>query len=155
MDLIDSISLPILMIISAVQEMSAVEKIADKLSAEEKKLKETEIISGFLTAILFMVPIAGEVLRTIEGLADVSLVLSIAGTATDIGTGVADIVKNPNNAALDIINIVFDVGFLTGATKASKAAKIRRKMKEANIAKLGDKVSSGFKIVSKLTGMCS
>ena len=67
----------------------------------------------------------------------------------------ADIVKNPNNAALDIINIVFDVGFLTGATKASKAAKIRRKMKEANIAKLGDKVSSGFKIVSKLTGMCS
>ncbi|KAJ5926897.1 killer toxin alpha/beta [Penicillium verrucosum] len=155
MDLIDSISLPILMIVSAVQEMSAVEKIAEKLSAEEKKLKETEIIGGFLTAILFMVPIAGEVLGTIEGLADVGLVLSIAGTAADIGTGVADIVKNPNNAALDIMNIVFDAGFLAGATKASKAAKLRREMKEADIAKLGDKVSSGLKSVDKLTGKCS
>ncbi|KAJ5406158.1 Chitinase [Penicillium sp. CMV-2018d] len=143
------------MIMSAVQEISAVEKITDKLSAEEKKLKETEIIGGFLTTILFMIPIAEEVLGTIEGLANVSLVLSIAGTAADIGTGIADIMKNPNNAALDIMNIVFDVGFLTGATKASKAAKIRREMKEADIAKLGDKVSSGLKIVSKLTGKCS
>lgn len=83
------------MIVSTVQEMSAVEKVAEKLSAEEKKLKETEIIGGFLAAILFIVPIAGEVLGTIKGLADVGLMLSITGTAADIGTGVADIVKTP------------------------------------------------------------
>lgn len=155
MDLIDSISLPLLMIVSAVQEMSAVEKVAEKLSVEEKKLKETEIIGGFLAATLFMVPIAREVLGTIEGLADVGLVPSIAGTAADIGTGVADIVKTPNNAALDIMNIVFDAGLLAGATKVSRAAKLRREMKEADIAKLGDKVSSGLKSVDKLTGKCS
>ncbi|KAJ5602981.1 glycoside hydrolase family 18 protein [Penicillium hordei] len=90
-----------------------------------------------------MVPIVGEVLGTIEGLADVGLVLSIAGTAADIRTGVADIVKTPNNAALDIMNIV------------SRGAKLRREMEEAHIAKLGDKVSSGLRSVEKLAGKCS
>lgn len=53
------------------------------------------------------------------------------------------------------MNIVFDAGLLAGATKVSRAAKLRRQMKEADIAKLGDKVSSGLKSVDKLTGKCS
>lgn len=154
-DLVDSISVPILMIVSAIQEMATVEKIADKISAEEKKMKEEEIIGGFLAAILFMIPVAGEVLGTVEALADVAVVLSIAGTAADVGLSVADIVKNPNNAALDIMNIIFDAGALSQVSKISKAAKIRREMKEVDVTKLGTKVSDGLKTLEKVAGKCS
>jgi chitinase len=154
-DLVDSISVPILMIVSAIQEMGTVEKVADEISAEEKKLKREEIIGGFIAAILFLIPVAGEVLGTVEALADVAVVLSIAGTAADVGLSVADIVKNPNNAALDIMNIVFDAGALASVSKVSKAANIRREMKDADVAKLGTKVSDGLKTLEKIIGKCT
>ncbi|KAJ5081191.1 killer toxin alpha/beta [Penicillium angulare] len=153
-DVIDAISVPILMISSAVDQMSKVEKVAEQISAEEKKMKEEEIIGGFIAAILFLIPVAGEVLGTVEGLADMATVLSIAGTAADIGLGVEDIVKHPGNAALDIMNIVFDVGSLTSVSKASKAAKVRRDLTETQVTSLGTKVKSGLKSLEKVTGKC-
>ncbi|KAL4996287.1 hypothetical protein BDV10DRAFT_187234 [Aspergillus recurvatus] len=148
-DLIDAVSVPILMIVSAVEEMAKVESIASEVSAEEKKIKEQEIIGGFIAAILFLVPVAGEVLGAIDGLAETAAVLRIAGTAADIGLSVADIVKDPSNAALDIMNIIFDAGALSDATKVAKAASLRRTMKEADIVKLGEKVSGSLKSIEK------
>ncbi|KAJ5274037.1 killer toxin alpha/beta [Penicillium angulare] len=153
-DVIDAISVPILMISSAVEQMAKVESVAEKISAEEKKMKEEEIIGGFIAAILFLIPVAGEVLGSVEGLADMATVLSIAGTAADIGLGVEDIVKHPGNAALDIMNIVFDLGSLTSVSKASKAAKIRRDLTETEITNLGTKVKSGLNSLEKVTGKC-
>lgn len=63
-------------------------------------------------------------------------------------------VRDPSNAALDIMNIIFDVGALSDATKVAKAASLRREMKEADIVKLGDGVSEGLKSVEKVVGKC-
>lgn len=152
--IIDAVSVPILMIVSAVEEMVKVESIATEVSAEEKKMKEEEIIGGFVAAVLFLVPVAGEVLGAIDGLAETAAVLNIAGTAADVGLSVADIVRDPSNAALDIMNIIFDIGALFDATKVAKAASLRREMKEADIVKLGDGVSEGLKSVEKVVGKC-
>lgn len=104
---------------------------------------------------MFLIPVASEVLGTVEALADIAVVLSIASTAVDIGLSVADIIKNPNNAALDIMNIVFDAGALASVSKVSKAANIRREMKDADITKLGTKVSDGLKTLEKIIGKCT
>lgn len=153
-DIIDAISVPILMIVSAVKEMAQVETTAANITAQEKKAKEEEIIGGFIAAILFLIPVAGEVLGTVDGLADTVAVLNLAGVAADVGLSVADIVKDPSNAALDIMNIIFDAGALADVTKVAKAAGIRRTMKEADIAKLGTRVSDGLENVEKVVGKC-
>nr|WMS58911.1 chitinase POCH-4/2021 [Penicillium ochrochloron] len=153
-DIIDAVSVPILMIVSAVEEMAKVETIAANITAEEKKAKEEEIIGGFVAGILFLIPVAGEVLGPIDGLAEMAAVLRIAGTAGNAGMAVADIVQDPSNVALDIMNIVLVAGSLADDLKVAKAASVRRTMKETDIAKLGDRVTAGLQSVEKVVGKC-
>lgn len=85
--LVDSVSVPFLMIAQAVEEMSKVAKIANQIT----RAKE-EIITAFLGALLFMVPTAGEVLGSVAELVDVGAVLTMAGEAGNIAQGVAETV---------------------------------------------------------------
>lgn len=101
-----------------------------------------------------MVPIAGEVLGTVEELADVGAVLTLAGDAGNIAEGVSQIVKDPSNAPLAIMNLIFVPGALGDAAKIAKAAKTRRGMKDEDVAKLGDKVSGHLDSIKKVTGKC-
>ncbi|KAJ5156895.1 glycoside hydrolase family 18 protein [Penicillium canariense] len=154
MDIIDAVSMPVLIIVSAVEEMATVETIAANITAEEKKAKEEEIIGGFLAGILFLIPVAGEVLGPIDGLAEMATVLRIAGTAGNTGMAVADIVQDPSNVALDIMNIVLVAGSLADDLEVAKPASLRRTMKETDIAKFGDRVTTGLQSVEKVVGKC-
>lgn len=134
--------------------MATVETIAANITAEEKKAKQEEIIGGFIAGILFLIPVAGEVLGPIDGLAEMAAVLRIAGTAANVGMSVADIVQDPSNVALDIMNVIFIAGSLADELKVAKAASIRRSMKEEDVVKLGDRVSEGLQNVEKALGKC-
>lgn len=56
-DLIDALTLPVFMIVEATENMATVDTVADKIDAEKKKA----IILAVLGAILFFIPIVGEV----------------------------------------------------------------------------------------------
>lgn len=150
MDLIDSISMPILMVAQAVEEMSKVVDIADQIT----EAKEEMIIAAFIGALLFMIPVAGEILGTVAGFAEVGAVLVMAGEAANIAMGVAEVVKDPDNAPLAIMNLIFVPGALADAARIAKAARLRRDMRSEDITKLGGRVSSRLDSIKKVTGRC-
>lgn len=149
-ELVDSVSVPVLLIIDAVEDMSQVEEVAHKIDEEKKKA----LILGFLGAILFFVPIAGEVLGSVAELADVASILSIVSAAGDAALGVYQIVDDPSNPLLGIMSIIMAPLALGDLAQVSKAANIRRGMSDDDIVKLGGKIAGRIKIIRKVIGTC-
>ncbi|KAK4087609.1 hypothetical protein Purlil1_7940 [Purpureocillium lilacinum] len=150
-ELVDSISLPILMIVQAVESMSQVETVAGEI--EEAKRKT--IILAFLGAILLFVPIAGQVLGALTELADLAIILTILGAVGNAALDVYTIVDDPDNAPLAIFSLVLEPLALADLAKISKAAGIRRGMTDADVLKLGGTVSKRMGMIKKVTGTCS
>jgi chitinase len=150
MELVDSISMPVLMIAEAVDSMEQVESIADKIDEEKRKA----LILAFIGAILFFVPIAGEVLGSVAELADIASIISILGVAGNTALDVYTIVDDPQNAPLAIFSLILEPLALADLAKISKAANIRRGMSDDDIAKLGTKVSERMGTIKKITGTC-
>ena len=149
-ELIDSISLPILMMVEAVENMFQVAEIADKITEEQRKT----IILAFIGAILFFIPVAGEVLGTVTELTDLASIITILGAAGNAAFDVYTIVDDPQNAPLAIMGLIFAPAALADVATITKAANIRRGMEEADIDKLGTKLSSRMKSIKKVTGPC-
>ncbi|KAK8087733.1 killer toxin alpha/beta [Apiospora hydei] len=90
-DVVDAVALPILMIVQGVESMAMVVQTADKIEEEERKA----IILAFISAILFFVPIAGEVLGTVAELADIGAIISVMGAVGNAAFDVYTIVDDP------------------------------------------------------------
>ena len=149
-ELIDSISLPILMMVEAVENMFQVAEIADKITEEQRKA----IILAFIGAILFFVPVAGEILGTVTELADLASIITILGATGNAALDIYTIIDDPQNAPLAIMGLVFAPAALADVATITKAANIRRGMKDGDIAKLGTKLSGRMKSIKKVTGTC-
>jgi len=150
MELVDSVSIPVLMIVNAVDDMSQVDEVADKIDEEKKKA----LILAFIGAILFFVPIAGEVLGSVAELADIASILAIVSAAGDVAMGVYQVVDDPKNPLLGIMSIVLAPLALGDLLKIGKAANIRRGMSEDDVVKLGGKIASRMGTVKKVVGTC-
>lgn len=149
-ELVDSISVPVLMIVSGVESMMEVEEVADKI--EEAKRKA--LILAFLSAILFFVPIAGQVLGAVTSLTNVARILAVLGTAGEAALEIYTVVDDPKNAPLAIFSLVLAPLGLTDLAAVSKAATIRRTMKDADVAMLGKKVAGRLGIINKVMQTC-
>lgn len=149
-ELVDSISIPVLMIVNAVEDMSQVEEVADKIDEEKKKA----LILAFISAILFFVPIAGEVLGSVAELADIASILAIVSAAGDVAMGVYSIVDDPKNPLLGIMSIILAPLALTDLAKISQAAGLRRGMSDADVVKLGGKIGARMGTIKKIIGAC-
>ncbi|KAH8692178.1 glycoside hydrolase family 18 protein [Talaromyces proteolyticus] len=150
-DLIDSVSLPILMLAQATENMAQVVQVADKIEEEERKA----LILAFLSAIFLFLPIIGEVVGSVGALADVATVLSLLGVAGEVGTDIYGIFSDPQNAPLMIMDLILTPLSLGDVGNIAKASKIRRGMSDADIVKLGDKVGSRMKILDHIKGSCT
>jgi hypothetical protein len=149
-ELVDSISLPVLMIAEAVDSMAQVETAADKINEEKRKAQ----ILAFIGAILFFVPIAGEVLGSVAELADIASIIFILGVAGNTALDVYTIVDDPQNAPLAIFSLILEPLSLANLVTITKAANIRRGMSDDDIAKLGTKVTARMQTIKKVTGTC-
>ncbi|KAF2094641.1 killer toxin alpha/beta [Rhizodiscina lignyota] len=149
-ELVDSISLPVLMIAEAVNGMAQVDSVADKIDEEKRKA----LILAFLGAILFFVPVAGEVLGAVTELADIASIITILGAVGNAAMDVYTIVDDPSNAPLAIFSLILEHLALADLAKITRAANIRRGMTDADVAKLGDKVADSMGTIKKITGVC-
>ncbi|KAM0256174.1 hypothetical protein ACHAQJ_005153 [Trichoderma viride] len=149
-NLIDSISLPVLMVASATEKMALVETIADKIEEEKRKA----LILEFLTAIFLFIPIVGEVIGSVGELADVAAILSMLGAVGNAGLDVYTIVDDPHNAPLAIFDLILSPLALGDIAKVNKAANLRRGMRAEDVAKLGDSVKSRMDTIDKIKGKC-
>lgn len=150
LDLVDSISLPILMIAQAVDSMSQIETVADKIDEEKRKA----MILAFIGAILFFIPIAGEVLGSVAELADIASVIAILGEVGNAAMDVYTMVDDPKNSLLAIFGLVLAPLALGNIANISKAAGLRRAMSDDDIAKLGSKLATRMGTIKKVTGTC-
>ena len=149
-DAVDAVSMPVLMFVQAVYSMQQVEDTADKIDQEKRKA----IILAFIGAILFFIPIVGEVAGTVEGIGDLAAILSIVGDAGNAAMDIYTLVSDPQNAPLAIMGLIFAPAALADAGNLLKAANIRRGMEDAEIAKLGTKISDGMSTIRKINGKC-
>ncbi|KAF5972832.1 killer toxin alpha/beta [Fusarium bulbicola] len=150
MELIDSLSLPILMLASAAENMGTVVQIADKITDEERKA----FILAFLSAIFLIVPVIGEVVGSIAELTDIGTVMALLGAAGNSAVDIYTVVDDPKNAPLAIFDLILAPLAITDIATITKVANIRRGMKESDIAKLGDPVKRRTDIIDKVKGVC-
>lgn len=148
--LVDAVALPIMMIVQGVESMSLVVQTADKIEEQERKA----IILAFVSAILFFIPVAGEVLGTVAEVADIAAIISVLGAAGNAALDIYTIVDDPKNAPLAIVGLVMAPLALADVAAVAKAAQIRRGMSTQDIAKLGNRVAQRLDKVKAITGAC-
>ncbi|ORY57858.1 killer toxin alpha/beta [Pseudomassariella vexata] len=149
-DIIDAVSLPIFMVVEAVENMKQVQEIAHDIDEQKRKA----IIMAFLSALLFFVPIVGEVVGSIAAMAGVARIIALLGVAGEVAMGVYDIVDDKDNAPMAIFGIILAPLALLDVVKVGKAADWRRAMKTDDLAKLGKVVEGRMGTIKKVTGMC-
>ncbi|KAF3916167.1 hypothetical protein AA313_de0205036 [Arthrobotrys entomopaga] len=149
-ELIDAISLPILTLAAAVESMQKVEDVAKEIQEEKRK----EIIFSFVTSILLIVPLAGEIMGTIATLANIGSVVSLLGFAGAAAFDIYTIINDPQNDPMAILGLMLTPLALTDLAIISKAAGIRRGMKAEEIAQLGGTIATRMNIIQKVVGVC-
>lgn len=146
-ELLDAMTVPVLVIDSAVNAMKSIVATGEKLEIEEEKA----IITGFAMGIMFFLPVAGEVIGSVGLTAGLPTVLSTIGSLGGLGLDIYTIVDDPANAALGILGLVlfpFDLALI------AKAAGLSRGLKGRELTKLGTKVETGVVDMRKVTQVC-
>ncbi|KAL6230234.1 hypothetical protein BDW75DRAFT_234560 [Aspergillus navahoensis] len=150
-ELIDAVSMPVLMVSDAIENMQSIVEIAEEI--EEAKSKS--ILFAFLSAIFFFVPVVGEVMGAISSLANIGRIVSLLGAAGNVALDVYTILDDPENAPLAIFSLILTPLALMDVVKVGQAAKARRGMPAADVAKLGDRLSGRLNLISKLKDRCT
>ncbi|KAI1115627.1 killer toxin subunits alpha/beta [Nemania sp. NC0429] len=149
-DLVDALSIPVLMVRQAVESMEQVKEEAEKIIEAERKA----LISLFLGAVLFIVPAVGETLAA-AGLASLGRIIALLGEAGGVAQGIYDIVNDPSSAPLAIFDIVLGAAGIRDAAAIGKAAKYRNDFRP-NDGILGDVVKTDLDKISKvIKNVCS
>lgn len=149
-DLVDALSLPIMMIDDAVDNMQQIDDTVDKWEEDKRK----NILMAFLSAVFFLVPIVGQVVGTIGTLANIGRIIVMAGVAGNIALGIHDIVDDPANAPLAIFGIILEPFALFDIAKVSRAASARRSMTPDEVKALGSKPSLKTGLIHDIQGVC-
>ena len=128
-DIVDSGSLPPLMLQFAISSMNNVVETANELADQERK----PTMANFLMAFLMLVPVAGSVAGAL-GSTLLRTILNVAGELANIGVAIYEVVDDPNNALLDVF------GLLLGGVSLKPfngVAQARRSVKSREFEKLG------------------
>jgi hypothetical protein len=128
-DIVDSGSLPALMLQFAIANMNKVIETANVLIEKERK----EVILSFVTAFLMFIPIVGETVGAAGG-ALLRTIINIAGELGNVAAGIYEVVEDPKNALLNIF------GLLLGGVSLrpfKEIADLKRGMKTEDWDKLG------------------
>lgn len=150
-ELVDAVSLPVLMVVDAVENMQQVVETADKIDEEKRKA----LIMAFLGAIFFFIPIAGEVLGAVAELGDIAAIVTALGVAGNTALDIYTIVDDPHNAPLAILSLIMEPLALASVAKVSQAANIRRGMSEDQLGKLSKTMANRMHTIQKVTGSCA
>jgi hypothetical protein len=149
-DVIAAISVPILMVAEAIDQMETVVETADEIDEAQRK----SIILAFLGAILFFIPVVGEVLGSVAGLATLARIVAVIATAGDVAMDIYTIVDDPGNAPLAIFGLVLAPLGLLDVAAVAKAAGITRGLGPDTLGKLGKNVGPKMDVINKCDGVC-
>ncbi|KAK2746097.1 hypothetical protein FQN57_003437 [Myotisia sp. PD_48] len=147
-ELVEAVSLPILMVDEAIELMKKVYEIGEEI--EEAKRKE--FIMWFITAILFILPLAGQALAAVGRLAAIGRGLAMLGEAGGVAFEVWSVVDDPSSAPMVVFGLVFGALGVRDAAKIGQASKAMRSMSSGDIAKLGGKIPGRLNTIRNIIG---
>lgn len=149
-DLVDAVSLPVLMVSDAIESMESIVDIAEEI----EEAKEKAILMAFLSAIFLFVPIVGEVIGSISSLATIGRIVALMGNVGNAALDIYTIVDDKDNAPLAIFNLILAPLALVDIAAVAKAANYRRGMSADDISKLGEKLGTRMTTISRIKDRC-
>lgn len=139
LDIIDAISVPVLMAEEAVKAMEEAFELGKELQEKEKK----NLILLLIQAVLFVIPFVGVAISGIAGMANIARVLALIGDVGLIAVDVYKIVDDPSQAPLLALGILITAtGGLGNWAALAKAALVRRAMKASDAQKLSGRIAT-------------
>lgn len=179
-DVITAAAMPIFMLQEAVSSMTNIKDIGEQAAEAKRKVSGTsplstensikaslkltstnllsqELILGILSAVLLVIPFAGEALgalgATATSISRVALLISELGNAA---ISIIDIVDNPLAAPLAILGTLVGAGgFSRGERSAYKdAADARRSLSSADLLKFSDDFRAKDETVQNIVKAC-
>ncbi|KAH8892724.1 glycoside hydrolase, partial [Thozetella sp. PMI_491] len=145
-DVVDAISIPLFMLEEALENMDQVVEVADEIDEAKRKA----IIFAFLSALLFFIPIAGEIAGAIAGVAAIARIAALIGTLGDVAMDIYSLVDDPSNAPLAIFGLITGPLAIMDIAQIAKAARVKRGMATDDVKKLGDNVSAKVAKLDKI-----
>ncbi|KAM3553987.1 hypothetical protein MY1884_006378 [Beauveria asiatica] len=132
-DLVDAISVPIVMAQQSVVNMQQANDIGKKIDDEKKK----NFILMFLSAILFLIPFVGEVAGAIGVMAGVARIIAMVGELGSVALDVYSLVDSKGKDPFAIAGLLFAPLALYDVAAVAAAAALRRGMRATQISALG------------------
>ncbi|KAH8894676.1 glycoside hydrolase, partial [Thozetella sp. PMI_491] len=149
-DLVDTLAIPLAMLEEALANMDLVVDIADEIEEEKRKA----IILAFLSAILFFIPMVGEVASALGAAAAIARIAALLGEIGNAALDIYSIVDDPSNAPLAIFLLVTGAVSLLDVAKIAKAAGFRRAVAEEDVGKLGENVATKVQKIDRVKNFC-
>ncbi|OGM43096.1 hypothetical protein ABOM_008232 [Aspergillus bombycis] len=151
-DAVAALSMPVFMLLQAVDSMATVKQIGEEEKEHEEEAKRNLILI-ILSAVLLILPFAAEVVGAVTGIAWIADAATIADVSASIALAGYDIVKDPKSAPMELLNILF-AGSGRTAKNFSKAADVRRGIKVGELAKFGSVFKEHDEALQSLIRFC-
>ncbi|KAM3457581.1 hypothetical protein MY3296_001013 [Beauveria thailandica] len=147
-DLVDAISVPIVMAQQSVVNMQQANDIGKKIDDEKKK----NFILMFLSAILFLIPFVGEVAGAIGVMAGVARIIAIVGELGSVALDVYSLVDSKGKDPFAIAGLLFAPLALYDVAAVAAAAALRRGMRATQISALGVEAKQTLDKIDRIKG---
>lgn len=139
-DVVQVMSVPVFLLVQAVDGMEQVKVLASKQEEEDRE-KRKNFILEIVGALLFVVPFIGEEAAMAAGLTSLARAVTIIGEVGNAAMGVYSVVDDPSSALFAVMGMLFGV---RGIAKSGRDGKGFRDMADkragwadSDIAKLG------------------
>ncbi|KAK0726585.1 hypothetical protein B0T21DRAFT_422331 [Apiosordaria backusii] len=156
-DVVDTSAPSIFMVQESVDAMKKAYEIGEDVEEEEKKKKRENIIMWVLSAVLFILPGAGQALGSFTRIAMIGRIASITAYTGGAAMSAYEIAKDPDNLVLGIFFLVVDlipgVGTFTRGTWRDGAI-LRGRMTQNDIDKMGPFVKNGLAKLDAVRALC-
>jgi len=150
-DAVDSASIMVFSLQASVQAMQQVSDVGAQAEAEQRK----EMILGFITAFLLLIPGIGEAADGVAALAQVARIAKLVDFGASSAFALYGTVEDPESAPMAIAGLFFGGLALRDESVWAKAASTSRSMSQDVIKAMGDGVSDGMAKVKRSCRECS
>lgn len=142
--------MPVFMMAQAVESMAQAKEIGEDMEEQEAN----DLLLTIITAILFIVPVVGELGAAAAGLGRLARAFAAIGAASDFGMTIVDVVQNPEAAPMAIAGLMLGGKIKKPKEFSAAAAATRRGMSTAMRDGLSDVFKNNDMALSNIVKVC-
>ncbi|CAN9372976.1 unnamed protein product [Alternaria alternata] len=148
-DVVQVLSVPVFLFAQAVDSMEEAKEKGGEIREEEKK----NLIITIISALLFLIPFVGEFAAMAAGAATVARMIAMAGMIGNAAFTIADVVANPENAAMAIMGLL-SAGRVRKPRDFAELGAARRAQTKFDVSKMGATFKKHDDSLQKVLGNC-